>query len=51
MDVLFITTASLGESGEDNDPEKVAKYEKDSGSVWAVHLPGIRGVERGKFAG
>ncbi|KAI5476171.1 hypothetical protein MNV49_000332 [Pseudohyphozyma bogoriensis] len=41
MDVLFVTTGSLKESGEDKDPA-LQKYCATAGSVYAVHLPGVR---------
>ncbi|BGP47107.1 hypothetical protein JCM10450v2_002959 [Rhodotorula kratochvilovae] len=37
---LFVTTASLAESGDDEDEELVRKYGEKSGAVWAVDLSG-----------
>ncbi|KAM0748291.1 hypothetical protein T439DRAFT_365635 [Meredithblackwellia eburnea MCA 4105] len=48
MDILFVTTGSLKESLEDQDP-KLSQYRADSGKVFAVHLPGVRGVEKRRF--
>ncbi|KAJ7621481.1 hypothetical protein FB45DRAFT_141641 [Roridomyces roridus] len=48
MDILFVTSGSLNEAGEDTDSEKVAKYTA-AGSVFAVQLPGVRGVDKRRF--
>ena len=42
MDTLFVTSGSLNESGDDADSKKVARYPY-SGSVFSVHIPGVRG--------
>lgn len=47
-DILFVTSGSLNESGDDTDQEKVRRY-PHSGSVFSVHIPGVRGIEKFAF--
>ncbi|GAA5909726.1 hypothetical protein JCM5296_005773 [Sporobolomyces johnsonii] len=49
---LFVTTASLAESGDDGKEELVDKYVK-SGAVWAIDLSGegVEAKERYRFRG
>ena len=47
-DILFVTTGSLNESGDDQDPEKVKRY-RHSGSVFAVRIPGVKGIDKHRF--
>lgn len=51
MDTLFVTSGSLdqGADGPTYDAETQRKYAR-SGDVFAIHLPGIRGVEKKRFA-
>lgn len=48
-DTLFVTSGCLNESGDDTDLDKVRRY-PHSGSVFAVRIPGIRGIEKFAFA-
>ena len=47
-DTLYVTSGSLNESGDDTDADKMARY-PDSGSVFAVKIPGVRGIEKYRF--
>lgn len=48
-DTLFVTSGSLNESNDDQNPETVRRY-PHSGSIFSVRIPGIRGIEKFPFA-
>jgi sugar lactone lactonase YvrE len=47
-DILYVTSGSLNESGDDTDAAKVERYPY-SGSVFSVQISGIRGIEKFPF--
>ena len=47
MDILFVTTGSLREAGYSDDQKSEWPA---CGAVFAVHIPGVKGLEKRKFA-